>query len=143
VSLSVHVFITDSHGSVHVLYEPPGSSSAAGSESWRTEVWASPPVRALGAQFFPQLAVSDLYVQPGLVTRFQDECLLLREHLDAIAAAVDLAGQRGITVDHAARRASDPASSPAVFRETVSRRLANIEDAARRAVDTGGGVLIW
>jgi hypothetical protein len=42
-----------------------------------------------------------------------------REHLDAVAAGVNLLDQKGIAVDVSAYRVIDTASSPAVFRETV------------------------
>lgn len=67
----------------------PGDLLTAGFESWRTEVWGSPQVRALGAEFCPRLAAGDLFIESAQVRRFQSECLL-REHLGAIAVGVDL-----------------------------------------------------
>jgi hypothetical protein len=46
--------------------------------------------------YLPQLARTDLRVEAGKVTAFLGECALLREHLDAITAEMDLAGQPGI-----------------------------------------------
>jgi hypothetical protein len=139
MSLTVQVFARDPDGKDSSL----GDSCAAGFESWRTEVWASPAVRTLGAEFFPQLASSDLCIEPGQVTRFLGECTMLREHLDTIVAGVDLTSQRGIAVDLAAGRVIDTHSSPTAIWQSISQRLANIENAARRALETGGGVIIW
>ncbi|MFG2621295.1 hypothetical protein ACGFXC_27135 [Streptomyces sp. NPDC048507] len=125
MSLSVDVFTADENGGVRFLDVPAGSSDLAGFESWRTEVWGSPAVRALGARFFPQLAGGDLRVAPHDVREFLAEALLLRDHLDAIAAGPDPAGP-------AARRTA-----------AIGDRLDNILDAARRASRAGGGVQIW
>jgi hypothetical protein len=52
VSLLVCVVVTDAFGEESEL----GESLAAGFGLWRTEVWGSPQVSALGAEFFPRLA---------------------------------------------------------------------------------------
>lgn len=97
----------------------------AGFESFRVTVWGSDAVRALGARFFPILAGDDLAVVPGDVAAFLDECAALRANLDAIAPQ------------------TKPDHSHEWYLEAVSARLANIEAAARRALELGGGVLIW
>jgi hypothetical protein len=74
---------------------------------------------------------------------FLRECALLREHLDAIVAVVDLSGQPGIAVDTAGGRGTAVSDSRRIFREQVSMRLANIEAAAGRALEIGGDVVIW
>jgi hypothetical protein len=141
VSLTVSVFLRDSSGTM-VLDEALGGSLAAGFENWRTQVWGSSQVRALGAMYFPRLAEADLCVGAAEVAAFLRECALLREHLDAIAAAADLSRQPGVAVNTATGRVTAAQDSPEVFREQVSLRLANIEAAARRALDTGGEVTI-
>ena len=144
MSLAVDVFLRDADGKITFPGEGPGSSLAAGFESWRTEVWASSLVRSLGAGFFPQLATGDLYVEPDHVHRFQRECAMLREHVDAIASGVDLSSQkRHRAVDLASGQIFDPSASHEVLREQILLRLANIEDVARRALEADGGVVIW
>jgi hypothetical protein len=144
VSLSVHVFTRDGSGELTFPGESPDTPTAAGFESWRIEVWGSPRVRALGAEFFPQLAGGDLYVEPAQVASFQRDCALLREHLGAIAAGVDLSTQKGhLTVAPGTGRLTDPSASREVFRAEISVRLAIIEDAADRALKADAGVLIW
>lgn len=141
MSLTVSVFLRDSSGAM-VPDEVLDAPLAAGFENWRTRVWGSSQVRALGAKYFPRLAETDLHVGAGDVTAFLRECALLREHLDVIVAAVDLSCQSGIAVDMASGRVTAVSGSAEVFREQVSLRLANIEAAARRALDIGGEMLI-
>jgi hypothetical protein len=125
MSLSVDVFTTDESGKYRVLDVPAGSSNLAGFESWRTTVWGSEAARALGARFFPQLAETDLRVEPGSVPEFIEEVQLLQDNVGAIAA------RSGSTVAN-----GDLA-------DTIARRLDHILDAAQRALVVGGGVLIW
>jgi hypothetical protein len=141
VSLSVHVFVRDTSGRRTILSGSPGASDLAGFESWRDDVWGSAAVRALGARFFPRLASGDLYVEPARVPDFQSECVLVREHLDTVAAGAGLFRQRGIAV--CTDKVVHAGQSRAVFRDLVSERLAAIEDVVRRAREIGGGVLIW
>jgi len=101
MSLVVYVVVTDASGEESGL----GESLAAGFEVWRTEVWGSPHVRALGAEFFTRLASGNqVSIKPHEVARFQRECLLLRENLEATCADVDLSGQNGLAVDKATGR---------------------------------------
>jgi hypothetical protein len=97
----------------------------------------------LGTEYFPRLAGADLRVDAEEVTAFLRECALMHEHLDAIAATVDLSRQPGIAVSTATGRVTAVSDSRGVFREQVSLRLANIEAAARRALEIGGEVVIW
>ena len=121
------VFSVDENGKMHEVFDvPEGCSDLAGFESWRTKVWGSEAVRGLGAQFFPQLAESDLYVAPDQVQSFIEECALLRGSLSLIA-----------------RRPEGPEDPDERFLEQISRRLANVEDAASRARAVGAGVVIW
>jgi hypothetical protein len=129
--------------SVYVGGEKAGEPLAAGFENWRTQVWGSPRVRALGAVYFPELAERDLRAAAGEVAAFLRECALLREHLNAITGAVDLSGQPGTAVDLASGSVTAVAGSREVFREQVSQRLANIEAAASRALFLGGEVIVW
>jgi len=141
MSLTVSVFLMDGSGTT-VPDSAPGGSLAAGFENWRTQVWGSLPVRALGAEYFPRLAEADLRVGAGEVAAFLRECALLRENLYAIAASVDLSRQPGIAVNMGTGRVTVMSDSPEVFREQVSLRLANIEAAARRALEAGGELVI-
>jgi hypothetical protein len=142
VSLTVSVWVKNGSGK-SVKDEALGGSLAAGFENWRTEVWGSPAARALGAHYFPQLADADLYVGAGEMTEFLRECSLLREHLDVIAAGAELLGQHGVAVNTVTGSVTAVGSSREIFREQVSLRLANIEAAARRAMEVGGEVIIW
>ncbi|GAA3823720.1 hypothetical protein GCM10023083_66210 [Streptomyces phyllanthi] len=119
------VFVIGANGERQVLDVPEGCSDLAGFERWRTAVWGSEVVRSLGARFLPVLADGDLQVEPGQVTEFLAECALLRDNLGRIVAG------------------TDPVRTVEEHRETISARLANIEDAARRAGAMGAGVLVW
>ncbi|MET9559100.1 MULTISPECIES: hypothetical protein [Streptomyces] len=118
MSLSVDVYVPRAEGGIEVLDVPPGRSDAAGPEQWRTEVWGSEPVRSLGARFLPRLATEDLTVAPDEMPAFLAECALIRTQLARLASTL-------------------------VPADAVSRRLDNIVDAARRASDIGGGIIIW
>jgi hypothetical protein len=119
VTLSVDVFVIGEDGRPTVLDVPKGHSDLAGFEKWRTKVWASPAVRALGARFFPRLDGDNLDVQPDEVPAFLSECALLRANLAEVAVRAD------------------------VRPESIDFRLANIERAAHRAQEVGGGVVVW
>ena len=60
MSLTVSVFVRDRSGAM-VLDEALDAPLAAGFENWRTRVWGSSQVRALGAKYFPRLAETDLH----------------------------------------------------------------------------------
>jgi hypothetical protein len=140
MSLLVYVVATDASGEESQL----GDSLAAGFESWRTEVWGSPSVRSLGADYFPRLASGNpVTIKPHEVAPFQRECVLLRENLDAICADVDLSAQHGLSVDVATGQLTAASASRDAFRQLVSLHLANIEDAAQHAAQAGGEVRIW
>ncbi|MGW1887656.1 hypothetical protein [Streptomyces sp. NPDC001970] len=125
MSLSVDVFVIGADGKRQVLDVPAGCSDLAGFESWRTAVWGSEVVRSLGARFLPVLADADLQVEAGQVPAFLRECVLLRENVERIVGC------------------TKPVRTVEEHRHTISARLANIEDAARRAQAMGGGVLVW
>jgi hypothetical protein len=129
--------------SAYIRGEELGESLAAGFENWRTQVWGSPQVRALGAVFFPELAVHDLRVCAADLPAFLEECALLRGHLDAIVAGSDLSGQTGMAVSMATGSVAAVGASREAFREQVALRLANIEAVADRALLCGGDVVIW
>jgi hypothetical protein len=145
VSLRVDVYTRTADGAMEVLDVPANSSDLAGFESWRRSVWGSDRVRALGAEFFPVLATQDLYVEPDGVERFQRECALLRANLEVVAEDVDPLNPRSADFRTVGGRQQihAPANPHAAFVATVSARLANIEDAARRALAIGAGVVIW
>ncbi|MBC2867591.1 hypothetical protein [Streptomyces mexicanus] len=125
MTLLVEVFVRDPGGQMRILDVPDDLYQSAGFENWRTDVWGSRPVRALGARFFPQLADGDLVVEPEEVPHLLCETALLRIHLDPIAHATE----HPRTVEE--------------HRSQIHRRLRIIEDFARWALRTGGGVLIW
>lgn len=110
---------------MQVLDTPAGCADLAGFESWRTTVWGSEAVRSLGARFFPVLASGDLTVAPDQVSDFLRECAMIRANLAAVVPAADLGHSREWYLD------------------TISQRLANIQSAAGRALEAGGGVLVW
>lgn len=125
MSLLVDVFAVGTDGELRILDVPEGASDLAGFERWRTTVWGSDVVGSLGVRFFPQLAGNDLKVEPSEVPAFLQECALLREHLEDIVT-----------------RTVHPRTLEE-HRHVLSRRLANIEDAANRAQSTEDGILIW
>ncbi|MBR8639442.1 hypothetical protein KEF29_09310 [Streptomyces tuirus] len=125
MSLSVDVFLREPDGKMLILDVPEGRDDSAGFESWRTVVWGSEPVRALGARFLPVLADDDLEVEVEEVAEFLDEVALLRGHLDAIAESTR--GPRGLE-EH---------------RRGLVRRLRNLEVAALHARVIDGGVIVW
>ena len=140
MSLLVYVVVTNASGEQSEL----GETLAAGFESWRTQVWGSPQVQALGAKVFPRLASGEMVtIEDDELARFQAECALVRENLDAVCAGVDLASQHGFVVGNAPGQVVRASASREVFRDLVSQRLANIEDAVQRAVNAGGAVVIW
>ncbi|MFI6866250.1 hypothetical protein [Nocardia sp. NPDC050406] len=134
MSLLVHTFLPSTDGRSDVVGEvldtPDGVSDSAGPERWRTDVWGSPGMRSLDAQFFPTLADrsrprADLIVMPDDIPGLLRECRLVREHLSTLIPAE-----------------LDPAAAERL-KWGILERLANIEIAAGRALGVGGGVLIW
>jgi hypothetical protein len=123
--LSVHVFVVGEDDPMTLLDPPAAGADLAGFENWRTSVWGSDTVRALGARFFPVLASGDLVVGPEDVAVFLLECGAFRANLDTIAPP------------------DGPSHTHEWYVQTISARLANIEAAARRALQVSGGVLIW
>ncbi|MFI7680617.1 hypothetical protein [Actinophytocola sp. NPDC049390] len=128
MTLSVHVFVVGEDGKPEVLDTPEMGAELAGWEYWRAVIWGSEVVRALGARYFPALADADLTVSPDEVPGFLDECALLRANIEVVAPHPD---------------PGRPQDSHGETVAAISRRLWNIEGAARRAVDVGGGVIIW
>jgi hypothetical protein len=125
VSLSVYAFVQRQDGEMILLDAPAAGAELAGFERFRTSVWGSAVVRALGARFLPVLASGDLTIAPPDVAAFLDECALLRANVDTIAPPTD--------THH----------SHTWYVEVVAARLANIEAAAQRALNADGGVVIW
>ncbi|MFF3487593.1 hypothetical protein ACFYXC_30575 [Streptomyces sp. NPDC002701] len=150
MSLSVDVYVPRAEGGIEVLDVPPGRSDAAGRESWRTEVWGSEPVRSLGARFLPRLAIEDLAVAPDEVSAFIAECDLVRTHAARIAEHLGAGPETGTEAGTEAEPEAGPntglagpGTSAEWHADEVSRYLDNILDAARRASDVGGGIIIW
>ena len=125
MSLTVEVFVREPDGKLRILDVPDDVYHSGGFESWRTTVWGSEPVRSLGARFLPVLAERDLYVEAGQVAEFLGEVGLLHTQLDEIADGT----VRPRTIEE--------------HREGIEIRLRIIEESARKALEIGGGVLIW
>ncbi|MET9951962.1 hypothetical protein ABZ135_10505 [Streptomyces sp. NPDC006339] len=125
MSLVVKVFLVGANGKMRVLDVPDGCGDSAGFESWRTDVWGSDAVRSLGAAVLPLLSEGDLYVPPYGVDTFLSECLMLRENLERIV------------------QGTQPVRTVEEHRSAIEQRLSNLTDAARRAREVGGGVLVW
>lgn len=125
MSLSVHVFLPGEDGTRTVLDPTGPGTHLAGFESFRTTVWGSAAIRALGARYFPVLAGADLTVLPEEIPDFQRECTLVEANVERIAPR------------------ENPHHPHEWFVSTISARLANIQTAADRALATGGGILIW
>ncbi|HEY9367470.1 hypothetical protein [Streptomyces sp.] len=126
MTLSVDLYIPGPDGSYEeILDVPEGCSDLAGFERWRTVVWGSDAMRALGARYFPVLAADNLLVPPDEVPAFRRECALVRRNIPLVAPEDD----RNWTYEQ--------------FVDGISYRLGNIEDAALRAERIGAGVMIW
>ncbi|MER6122938.1 hypothetical protein ABT173_09675 [Streptomyces sp. NPDC001795] len=125
MSLTVEVFVREPDGEMRILDVPDDVYRSGGFESWRTTVWGSEFVRSLGARLLPVLAGNDLHVEAGEVPDLLREVALLRTHLDAIA----LGTERPRTLEE--------------HRDGIGDRLRIIEESARKALEIGGGVLIW
>ncbi|MFG2462409.1 hypothetical protein ACGFWE_35845 [Streptomyces sp. NPDC048523] len=125
MSLLVEVFVLEPDGKRRILDVPPDVYQSGGFESWRTTVWGSEFVRSLGARFLPVLAEGDLYVEAEDVPAFQREVALLRSRLDEFAHGT----RRPRTVEE--------------HRHQIDTRLRIIEESSRKALEIGGGVLVW
>jgi hypothetical protein len=121
VSLDVYVWVPNDQdpGGTRIIDPPEGDSELAGFERTRTRLWGSEAARRFGATFLPRLAVSDLWVQPGEVELFTQECALLMSNLAVLSDA------SGYDEDY------------------VGARLRNIIRAAERARQVGGGIVVW
>ena len=121
MTLTVDVWIVDDEhpGGTRILAVPEGVSDLAGFERTRSELWGLAAVRSLGAAFLPQLADSDLWVGIDEVEAFAAECAVLLANLPVIAAASGWG------------------------EDFIKFRLTNMADAARRARQAGGGVVVW
>jgi hypothetical protein len=125
VSLNVYVFLFDEDRKMTLVDTPAQESDLAGFESFRTTAWGSDAMRALGARYFPVLNGADLTVLPEQVADFVRECAMVAANVDGIAPDTD----RHHTHEW--------------YVETVLERLANIRAAAERALEIGGGIVIW
>jgi hypothetical protein len=124
VSLLVEVFVREPDGGIRILDVPDDGYQSGGFESWRTTMWGSRFVRSLGARFLPVPAGQDLYVEAEDVPEFRREVALLRSRL----VEVTLGTRRPRTVEE--------------HRHQIETRLRIIEEGIRKALETGGGVLI-
>ncbi|MCD9876707.1 hypothetical protein [Streptomyces guryensis] len=125
MSLLVEVFVREPDGGIRILDVPDDVYRSGGFESWRTTVWGSAFVRSLGARFLPVPADDDLYVEAEEVPQFRREVALLRSRLDELARGTE----RPRTVEE--------------HRHQIETRLRIVEESIRKALEIGGGVLIW
>ncbi|QIS21521.1 hypothetical protein [Nocardia terpenica] len=126
MSLIVQAFIVEEDGTERDLDPPKPGGNFAGFEKWRTTVWGSAAVQALGAYWFPLLSSGNPFtVPPDAVPELLEECALLRTHLDAIAPQGNQSHTREWYVDG------------------ISEHLSNIEAVAEQALRAGGGVYFW
>ncbi|MFE6889633.1 hypothetical protein [Streptomyces sp. NPDC057694] len=125
MSLLVEVFVRDPDGEMRILDVPDDVYQSGGFESWRKTVWGSPTARSLGARLLPLLAIDDLYVEAPDVPALLAEVDLLRTH------AAELA------------RATARVCTSEQQRRGIEQRLRIIEESCRKALEIGGGVLIW
>ena len=125
VSLIVYVFLFDEDHKMTLLDPPTRGAELAGFESFRTTVWGSDAMRALGARYFPILNGGDLTVLPEQVADFLRECATVEANVEAIAPN------------------ANPHHTHEWYVDTVLGSLANIRAAAERALELGGGVVIW
>ncbi|MFJ3234836.1 hypothetical protein [Streptomyces sp. NPDC086787] len=125
MSLLLDVFVREPDGELRILDVPVEVYRSGGFESWRTTVWGSEFVRSLGARFLPVLSERDLYVEAVDVPEFRREVALLRSRLDEIAHGTE---RPRTVVEH---------------RHQIDVRLRIIEESLDKALEAGGGVLIW
>ncbi|MFI7010560.1 hypothetical protein [Streptomyces sp. NPDC050145] len=125
MSLLVEVFVRDPDGTLRILDVPDDVYQSGGFESWRKTVWGSDLVRSLGARLLPQLSADDLYAEADQVPRLLDEVALVREHLDTVA------------------RGTRHPREVEEHRDQIAHRLRIIEASCHKALEIGGGVLIW
>ncbi|MGW2637979.1 hypothetical protein [Streptomyces sp. NPDC001348] len=125
MSLTVEVFVREADGKSRILDVPDDVFHSGGFESWRTTVWGSEFVRSLGARLLPVLAERDLCVEAGDVPELLREVAVLCSRLDEVARGTE----RPRTVEE--------------HRHQIETRLAIIEESCRKALEIGGGVLIW
>ncbi|KAB1935760.1 hypothetical protein F8271_21470 [Micromonospora sp. ALFpr18c] len=127
MSLDISVWVPDddAYAGRDVVADPPGTSTGVGAERFRHDLWGSAAVRRLGARFLPQLADitvenrGNLQVLPGQLDAFEQECVLLAENVEHLAAATGL----------------DP--------DRVLHYLTNVRHAVERARAVHGGVIVW
>ena len=117
MSLAVSVFVRDPI-SKEIVSDEFLENFTAGPEVWRTLVWGASSVVAAGANYLPQLANSDLWVECDELQEFSEECEMLgaklaelfpqaavdgtlisiRQRLEIIAEATEYAMQQGAGV---------------------------------------------
>jgi hypothetical protein len=125
IDIAVWVPDDDAYAGRRVVEDPPGTSTGAGGERSRYELWGSAAARRLGASFLPQLADitaenrGNLQIAPGQIDAFGQECALLADNVEQLSTATGY----------------DP--------ERVLRYLATMRAAAQRAKAIHGGLIIW
>lgn len=123
MSLSVHARHFGSNAWI------PLRSSLAGSESWRTMLWGSEPVKALGFRILPSLAHGDVFASGHDLLQLESEVQVLQRTLCAV---VDALIESGVQIGYNDRY------------EVAQLYLNNIAEAVRRArAIRDGEVVIW
>jgi hypothetical protein len=103
-----------------IIDEPDHAKELAGFETWRSKVWGSAAVIALGCRILPQLRTQDIYCLEQDVPHLTQDAKLILKHLADIAEATGCEA------------------------ETIRYRTQNILDAALWAQEhPHGGVIIW
>ena len=119
MSLLVNVYTRTSDGKMAIVDPAEHADELAGFESYRQKVYGSDAARALGLRLLPQLDGDNLYAEGADVDRLRAEAEIALANIEQFEAEADA-----------------PAAS-------LRPRFENIIAAARRAVELGGGVVIW
>jgi hypothetical protein len=119
MTLQVSSYFYDSDGKHHWLDDPlpEPRTDSAGAEVWRTAVWGSKEVRALGLRILPSLAAGNINAEGADLDVLEQELNVLREHIPKLY-------------------------KDATTREQVLYRIENIAYAITRARANNGGVYI-
>ena len=96
----------------------PGSD-LAGFEICRHKLWGHKSVRALGLLLLPTLAEGDIYAEGDAIAQLEADVHQILKHLSDVSAKTEFT------------------------EEFIEHRCRNILEAAGRAREIGGGVVIW
>lgn len=96
----------------------PPHDELAGTEASRQDLWASDIVRALGCELLPRVVEGPLILEGTALDALEVELTRLRREVRRVAEATEYRW------------------------DYVEARLANVQEALRRAREAGGGVLL-